>query len=142
MGRSDFIVATDTREQKPYEFRQAEVRTLRTGDYSVVGLEDRIAIERKQLGELFTIVGRERKRFEREMQRMSRMDYAAIVIEADLGQILQGSAFSKVPPKTVISSLLSWSIRYGVHIFFCGSRRQAHALTLKLLQKFIKYGTK
>ena len=139
MERAEIIIATDTRERVPYAFAGAEVRTLKTGDYSIVGLEDRVTVERKRLEELFTIVGRERARFERELERMARMDYAAIVIEADLSQILKGSAYSKVSPKTVIASLLSWSVRYNVHVFFCGSREQACALTLRLLEKFAKH---
>ena len=47
MTTPELIVAIDTREQKPYRFPRSEVKTLASGDYSVVGLEDRIAIERK-----------------------------------------------------------------------------------------------
>ena len=139
MRAVELVVAIDTREQKPYQFPRSEVKTLATGDYSIVGFEDRIAVERKRLEELFTITGRDRERFERELERMTGLDYAAIVIEADLPQILRGAAFSHVAPKAVIVSLVSWSIRYRAHVFFAGDRRHANALTCRLLEKYWRY---
>lgn len=133
------VIAVDTREQRPYRFPHCEVKTLTTGDYSIVGLEERIAIERKQLRELFGITGRDRERFERELERMTKLDFAAIVIEADLSQILRGDAFSQVSPKAVVGSLVSWSIRYRAHVFFAGDRRHANALTCRLLEKYWRY---
>lgn len=139
MTAPELVVAIDTREQKPYRFPQSRRQMLRTGDYSICGLEDRVAIERKRLEELFTITGRDRERFERELERMAELDYAAIVIEADLPQILRGAAFSHVSPKAVAASLVSWSIRYRAHVFFAGDRRHAHALTRRLLEKYWRY---
>ncbi|MGQ9589922.1 MAG: HNH endonuclease, partial [Planctomycetota bacterium] len=138
-GQQGFVVAVDTREQRPYRFPLSETRSLKTGDYSIVGLEDRVAVERKRLEELFTITGRDRERFKRELERMAKLDYAAIVVEADLPQILQGAAFSHVSPKAVIGSLVSWSIRYRAHVFFAGDRRHGNALTRRLLEKFWRH---
>ncbi len=42
-----FTIVIDSREQRPYQFPGAVVKTLPTGDYSIVGLTDRVAIERK-----------------------------------------------------------------------------------------------
>ncbi len=139
MTAPELVVAIDTREQKPYRFPRSRRQTLRTGDYSLCGLEDRVAVERKRLEELFTITGRDRERFERELERMAELEYAAIVIEAGLPQILRGAAFSHVSPKAVVGSLVSWSIRYRAHVFFAGDRRHANALTRRLLEKFWRY---
>lgn len=139
MKAPGFIVAVDTREQRPYRFPLMDRRGLKTGDYSVVGLEDRVAVERKRLEELFSITGRDRERFERELERMAGLDFAAIVIEADLPQVLRGAAFSHVSPKAVVGSLVSWSIRYRAHVFFAGDRRHANALTLRLLEKYWRF---
>jgi len=136
----EFVIVIDSREKKPYAFPITTVcKALPTGDYSLLGLEERVAIERKQLEELFTITGRERDRFERELERMATLDFAAIVIEADLPQILQGVLFSHVSPKAVIGSLVSWSIRYRTHVFFAGDRRHGNALTKQLLEKYWRY---
>jgi len=138
-GRQGFIIAVDTRERHPYHFAVSELRRLKTGDYSIVDLEEQITIERKRLDELFSIAGRERERFERELERMAKLDYAALVIEADLPRILRGAAFSQVSPKAVIQSLVSWSIRYRVQVFFAGDRQHANALTCRVLEKYWKY---
>jgi len=50
----------DSMEQKPYSFKAfrkwfvaIERRKLPAGDYSIAGLEDRVAVERKSLQDLF-----------------------------------------------------------------------------------------
>ena len=58
----DIVVAVDTREQKPYRFQRSEVKTLQSGDYSIVGLEDRIAIERKTKTDAYAPLGQGRAR--------------------------------------------------------------------------------
>lgn len=141
MAPAELVVLIDDREKKPYDFPRfrTSVARLQAGDYSLGGLEARVSIERKQLAELFTITGRDRERFERELERMANLDYAAIVVEADLPQILHGAAFSQVSPKAVVGSLVSWSIRYRAHVFFAGDRRHANALTCRLLEKYWRF---
>ena len=136
----DFVIVIDTREQKPYSFPCNMVKAgLETGDYSLLGHETRIAVERKRPEEMFLCVGKERKRFERELERFVGFEYAAIVIEGNLGDMIRPSAFSTVSPKTVINSLVSWSVRFNVHVYFCGTRNLARTLTYRLLQKFWKH---
>ena len=48
----DFIIIKDIREQTPWEFHYEhtvaeEIGTLKTGDYTVKGMEDKLVIERK-----------------------------------------------------------------------------------------------
>jgi ERCC4-type nuclease len=135
----ELVVAIDTREQKPYRFPRFEVKTLATGDYSIVGLEDRIAIERKTKEDAYSSLGQGRTRFERELQRLSRFNYAALVIEASLPDFLQAPAFSRMNPKAAVSSLIAWSVKYRVCVFFAGDRRHGNALAYKLLQKYLRY---
>ena len=96
MKRGEPIIAVDTREQKPYRFERFEVKTLPTGDYSIVGLEDRVAIERKTKSDAYSTIGRGRARFESELERLARLSYAAIVIESSLTDFLQAPAFSRM----------------------------------------------
>jgi ERCC4-type nuclease len=114
------------------------VQTLATGDYSVAGFEDRIAIERKTKEDAYSSLGWGRARFQREAERLGRLDFAAIVIEASLPDFLQPPAFSHLHPKAAISTLLAWSVRYRVHVFFAGDRRHGEALTRVLLETFWK----
>lgn len=135
----ELIVAIDTREQRPYAFAGARLATLATGDYSVVGFEDRVTVERKQVAELFTCTGRERARFVRELERMSGFDYPAIVVEGTLHELLDTPAFSSVSPKAVLNSLISWSVQFRLPVFFCGSRAYARAVTFRILEKYLKH---
>ena len=52
-------IKIDTREQKPYAFENAEIGALQVGDYSIVGLEDYISIERKELSDLISSISRD-----------------------------------------------------------------------------------
>jgi len=139
MVHRDFIVAIDTREQKPYQFDKYEVKTLKTGDYSIVGLEDRIAIERKSKADAFGSLGAGMKRFERELIRLSELDYSAIVIESDLANFLKPPAFTRMSPKAAINTLVSWSVKYNIHVFFASDRIHANALVWRILEKYWKH---
>ena len=139
MKTSEITVAIDTREQKPYRFPRFEIKTLGTGDYSLVGLEDQIAIERKSKTDAYTSLGRDRARFAHELERLSRLDYAAIVIEATLQDFLAAPAFSKMNPRAAMNSILGWSVKHRVCVFFAGDRRHGNALTRQLLEKYWRY---
>ena len=134
-----FIIAIDTREQRPYEFPGAEVKTLPTGDYSIVGLEDRVAIERKSKADAYNSLGQGRARFRRELERLAEIDYAAIVVEDSVPGFLCRPAHCKMNPRSAIGSLLAWSVRYRVPVYFAGDRVHGQALTYKLLQMYFKY---
>jgi len=133
------VVAVDTREQRPYPFPRCEVKALKTGDYSIVGLESQIAIERKTKKDAYASLGRGRARFERELERLSRFDYSAIVIESSLPEFLHPPSFSRLHPKAAVNSLIAWTVKYRVGVFFAGDRRHGHALTRQLLEKYWRY---
>lgn len=139
MSIGDFIIAVDTRERKPYQFLESELKTLSAGDYSIVGLENRIVIERKTKEDAYASLGAGRARFERELKRLSQYDYSAIVIESNLIDFLQAPAFTKMNPKAAMNSLVSWSVKYKVFIFFASDRRHAKALIYRILQKYWKH---
>jgi DNA excision repair protein ERCC-4 len=139
MKRSGMVVAVDTREQRPYRFPRWERKALASGDYSVVGLEDRVAVERKTKADAYASLGRGRGRFEREVERLAKMDYAALVIEASLPEFLVPPAFSRLNPRSAVASLLAWSVRHRVFVFFAGDRQHGRAVTWSLLEKYWRY---
>ena len=138
-NRQPFKIIIDSREGYPYRFENSIVKALKAGDYSIEGLEDRITVERKSKQDAYASLGRGRVRFEKELQRLSKYDYAAIVIESDLRSFLEAPAFTMMNPKAAINSLISWSVKYGIHIFFASDRRYAKAVTYRILEKFFKY---
>ncbi|MGA7411263.1 MAG: ERCC4 domain-containing protein [Bryobacteraceae bacterium] len=64
-------------------------RALPAGDYSVAGLGQMVAVERKTLDRSVGTI-RARGCFHRELRRLERYVRACVVIEADLGEVLAG----------------------------------------------------
>ncbi len=138
-------IIQDTREQTPLDLRatgaNVVVQGLPTGDYSLVGYEGLIAVERKELHDLYACIGRERERFERELVRLEEIarkpnGYACVVIEATMQEVAAGLDISLISGKAAIGSCLSWSLKHGVPFHFCGDRRHAASATAKLLEKW------
>ena len=136
---SEPVIVIDSREQRPYAFAGALVRALPAGDYSLLGHEDEVAIERKSHGDAYSTIAAGRARFERELEKLSGYDYAAIVVECSLPDFLCPPIQSQLHPRAAIGSLLSWSVRYRLPVFFVGDRAHGEALTWHLLAKFLKY---
>lgn len=130
-------IIIDTREQKPYRCPLPHIfATLETGDYSLEGYESRVVVERKSKADLYGSLGQGRERFEREAERMARFEFAALVIESDLPDLLVAPPHTKMSPKAVVGSLTTWEIRYNIHVKFASDRRHGAALTWQILGKF------
>jgi ERCC4-type nuclease len=137
----DLTILIDTREQRPLSFGALSTcRTcLRSGDYSVEGCADTVAIERKSLPDLFACIGQQRDRFSRELERLAALRYGALVIEVTLADVLAGCPSSRIHPSSAFGSLMSWSVKGRLPVFFCGDRGQAAATVAKLLEKCAKH---
>lgn len=149
----NFRVIIDKREQRPVLYDKAnhsafpdlsfEFGTLKTGDYSLSGMSDpakhehSICIERKSLPDLFQSTGRGRKRFEKEFIRMSKFDFAAVVVEGDLTAIFNNPPpTTQMNPKSVFRTMLAFCQRYDVHLYPCPSRAFAERTIYLLLKRF------
>jgi ERCC4-type nuclease len=113
-------------------------RTLPTGDYSIVGLEDLIAIERKTLPDLIGCLCNGRERFERELSRGKALDYFAVIIEASLTDIVNGNYRSQMTPKSAIQSIMAFSVRYRLPVFFVENRSYGARVVESLLLKYVR----
>lgn len=133
------IIKVDSREQRPYEFKNpSEVGTLTIGDYSILDLENHIAIERKELNDLIGCLTTGRDRFEKELHKSKALDYFALVIEASLSDLANGNYRSQMGPKSAIQSLLAFSVRYKLPIFFAENREYGQRITESLLLKYCR----
>lgn len=132
------IIKIDSREQKPYQFENSEVGTLGVGDYSICGLEDHIAMERKSLDDLIGCLTKGRERFERELSKSRGLEYFALIVEASLSDLANGQYRSQMGPKSAIQSLLAFSIRWRLPIFFCENRKYGQRVTESLLMKYAR----
>ena len=120
---SGFVLIQDTREQRPLFTRLPKglvvcSATLKDGDYSVKGFENSIAFERKGISDLYPYCSTERDKTIEKMKRLSHMDFAALVIEARESEVFQHQAFTRVHPATVAGAIISFRVRYHVHVFF------------------------
>ncbi len=122
-------IVVDSREQEPYGFNPQLVtpvrRALPAGDYSVAGLEQTVAVERKTLDDFVGTVIRSRGRFYREHRRLGSYARACIVVEADLADVLAGRYRGDAHPQSVLGSALAIAVDFGIPVFFCSNRQIA-----------------
>lgn len=136
-------IVVDSREQRPWTFGGypvAVVRAgLRSGDYSLAGHEGEIALERKSLDDLVQSLSHGRDRFEREVERLSAMSFAAVLVEASAQDVVERKYKSEMLPQSVLQSAFAWMVRYKVPVLWCGSRPHAEYTAFGLLAKFKRH---
>lgn len=133
---STITALIDTREQQPLDLigLRTEAATLPTGDYSVLGLEHVVCVERKSLDDLVACCGRERARFDREVQRLLAYPVRALVIEANWEDIELENWRGSLNSKQVGESLLSWQVR-GLGVMLLGHRERAGRVVASMLRR-------
>lgn len=93
---SKYTVIKDTREQdgwffSPYDKCDGmEVGTLHTGDYTLKGFEDIVCVERKaSVTEIAMNLGRKKKAFYDEMERMKDYHFRFLVLEFSASDVVE-----------------------------------------------------
>lgn len=160
--RCPFRVVVDTREQLPWHFTGITQpapstgepvpvivplvtdRALASGDYSLDGFEQLIAVERKSQSDFVTSITAGRERFEREFERLAVIGSAPavlgetprgaahVVVECDWLELLNLPETSQVSPRAIVGTVAAWSQRYGVHFWFLPGRRAAERFAFYL----------
>lgn len=131
---NDFTILYDDREKNPWTFLEdnwpMKRKRLKVGDYTIQGLEDKIAIEKKSgLQEILTdLSGKKRKPFERFLKRLSDWPVKSIIVEEPLSSNTLYSALtilrkkSKGRSKLTASTVYHWvaviSSKYNIPIIF------------------------
>jgi ERCC4-type nuclease len=138
-----FVLIQDTREQRPLfnsppEGLKIVTDTLLKGDYSIRGFEDKFCIERKQVSDFYSYIGKERERTIKKMKEFLDMQFAGLVIEASEANILNGFQMSRVSPETARQAIVSFEVRYGVHVYYSKSRHNIRRWVLDRAIKFYK----
>lgn len=149
-----FTVIIDTREQTPWEFgfHTTSKRKLDTGDYSIEGFESIFTIERKRsVSEIANNVTE--RRFKDELERMSKIPHAFILMEFDVDELYDFPVGSDIPKKMwdklritgnyIMKYLVEAQLNYNVHILFCGSSENAEKTAVSIMKRiYEKYGQK
>ena len=127
----------DAKEQLPWDLSPLKMErgTLYTGDYSLRGMESIVSIERKSLMDFVACCGRERDRFQRELDRLRGFPISAVIIESTWSEIEAGdwkTPQMKMTPNHLLGSLTSW-IAQG-HTIIVAPREMAQRIARSVLQ--------
>lgn len=146
-----FTIAVDDREGLPYRFSeilsdskvpllvQTNEQRLATGDYSIVGLESEVAIERKSKEDAYRSFTAERRLHIQKLERMATMRFSAVVVECSWHELLFDPPYeSRANPKSVFRSILAWMTRYPSHWVLAPNRAFGERLTFRLLERYWK----
>lgn len=149
-NKIDFTIIYDTREQTPWDFSyeksaSQEIGTLKTGDYTIKGLENKLCIERKGCIEEFANnLGREFARFEKELVRMADFEHAFIICEFPLSDLIEFpfhrankklQAQSRITGKFLLKQIMEIQLDHKVKIMFCENKFYANKTALSLMKR-------
>ncbi len=166
---SPFIILRDRKEQTPWKFTgipgaagqgqmvvKWEWYTMGTGngDYSIKGAINgdgtpRISLERKSLNDLYGTILNGRGRFERELLQLNDMEYAAVIVEANLADVMSyrpnywyenkvSMEAQLAKQRSVMGSIYAWQFRYPTIRWWFLPRRYAAVLAYRLLDRFYR----
>lgn len=142
-----YIVIRDTRERSGHgwTFKKydtclgQQIDTLKTGDYTLRGFENVLAIERKgRVTEFINNLGQ--KRFYAELDRLELIPFSFVICEftmEDLIKFPEGSGISpykwryiKLTGKVALKLLIEIQMKYKTKFLFCGSKGQIVASSI------------
>ena len=124
------------------------------GDYTIKGAVSdtcrwRLSIERKSASDLYSTLLARRRQFEVELENLNKMEYAAVVVEANLGTILNycpkyweeqeisiESQLNK--QRQVAASIQAWQLRYPTIRWWFLARKYCSIWVYRLLHRFWK----
>jgi hypothetical protein len=157
-----YTVIRDTREQEGYTFEKFTgrytscngmiVKKLDTGDYSLLGLEDKLCIERKgKVSELAINLGKDKYRFLREIERMKDFPFKFLILEFSLQDLMNFPEGSDIPEdkwdsikitnKYMLKMLIEFQMYDNVHVIFCGDRKNAKLIINSILKRVNEHYT-
>lgn len=146
MNKDPFTIIVDTREQIPWEFgfHDTAKKKLDTGDYSIEGFEDILAIERKKsVSEIATNLSE--SRFKDVLQRLSKIKHPYMVFEFSLDEVYSFPVGSDIPKRMwdklkisgnyIIKRLIEIQLEYNIQIVFCDDSSNAEKFSASLMKR-------
>lgn len=147
-----YKVIKDTREKLGWDFEEnlrcsgTIISGLKTGDYTLEGLENTLCIERKYcVSEIANNLGAKHKPFFREILRMEPYEYAFIICEFSMSELISypyGSNLSKkiqakikMSGNYLLSKVLDIQLKTNVQFLFCDNRSNAIEVAKKIFNK-------
>ena len=134
------VLLVDTREQNPFDFTRfdgwfagVEKRALKLGDYSIAGLEDVCAVERKDLSDLVHYCTVARTAFIHRLRFMAEYPHRLLVITSALSQVKSPYSHSKIDPNRIMQFLIA--ALAGLQVPFGSS--ETHELGEELVASYL-----
>ena len=137
-----FTIIIDTREQQPFAFEGLVVKRakLDSGDYSIEGLEHRVAVERKNKVDAWGCMAESRARFERCLERLAALDRAMVVIECGLEEFcIRPAQIQRVTVASAVGGYISAMARHNIPVIWAGNRLFAERITARFLASYHKH---
>lgn len=138
------VIIRDTREKRGFTFLSCaadvtvKAGTLVSGDYSLLGMESMVAIERKSMDDFLQSISTGRERFFRELDRARGLQAFAILVEGDWKSIVHGNYRSQMSPAAASATVAAIMARYGFPVFFAGSHDLAERMAVLFLRQFLR----
>ena len=130
------VVLVDTREQIPLPLWEQhsnwigaeKVATLKTGDYSIEGMEKLLALERKSMADIISSTMVSRERFITNCGRLAKFKYKALLIEATYEDMKTpyyrfDDLWTEAHPNAVIGTLDAIEVKFGIPILYTSRNR-------------------
>lgn len=134
----DIFIFIDTREQKPFEFKNGIINKLDFGDYTGSGdFYSKTFIDRKSLGDFKGTFGKGYERFKAEMKRCKEFEsFLFLIVEATIDKIVRSNEGKF---KTNLSYCFH-NVREcilenpnNIQFIFCKNRDQAQEMTKRII---------
>lgn len=151
----DFTIVRDTREKVGwwnFEFLDnctQITKAVKTGDYTLLGYESVVAIERKRtVLEISRNLTAKYKQFQAELIRMQPFKYKYVLCEFSLSDILgfpencglKQSTIAQIKKtgKVLLKQINTIENNYGVPFLFCNNKQEAMEKALEIFRDVIK----
>ena len=76
-----------------------------------------------------------RKRFHAELRKLADREFACVVVEAPMRDVLEGSYGTGAHPNAVFGAAISICVDWGVPVYFCGDRQTAKQFVEAYLER-------
>ncbi len=136
----------DSQEHMGYKFERFSNwfagtihKRLRIGDYTILGMEDEVVVERKTLPDLVRSIIQERKDFIKKCEGLSVFEKKCIVIEGSTTSLKTPYEDSQTHPNAVFGSLLAAQERWDIPVYFLDNFLLAEEFVASMLSKYHAY---
>jgi DNA excision repair protein ERCC-4 len=114
-------------------------KRLPVGDYTLLGMESEIIVERKTLPDLVNSIIQERGNFISRCERLSSFKKKCFVIEGTLSLLKTPYTESQAHPNAVLGSIIAAQERWNIPIYFLDNFLLAEEFVASMLSKYHAY---